>query len=157
ECLNAPARVVVEVPGFVHLPGAPQETLSWTPQRLAMRYDYLALMPCWRRSGMCEHEALTLTLSTPSENVVEIRHERVIATRHGDRRGGWAGLGVGTLAAMLGVALAAHGAWRHDRVSAAEVATGGVFVAFGAFFGGTGLHTLLARDSHERVYEGGAY
>jgi hypothetical protein len=140
-------HTVIMSSGDIDLPGS-TSVLSGAGDRLRMRYDYIAPLPCHRHRGLCERPAFQIPLETALANVESINYQRTVSTAHGELTGAKLGLGAGILCASLGTAMiAVDVAGETPRARAAVAASGGGFLAIGTFFVYIAVATLRARDS----------
>jgi hypothetical protein len=138
----------------IALRGDLERTLKWDAEsgRLSMRYSHVAIFDCLRHRGHnCPREALSLSLSTPEANIVEIRHRKLVETAHHERVGAWIGAITGTLLLSGGIAMSGGYAFG-DGHPPALLGVGSAFVAVGGLFAVAGVMGILAKDKDEILY-----
>jgi len=151
SCEGATGAIVVPAIGPIELRGSPSDTLRWPHQGLEMRFGHDARFPCRRGHGKCSREALALWLSTPAENVVEIRYRKLLTSGHGERAAAW--ISAFTGATFLGGgALLVGGSFEEHGPSGPAIALGSAAMLVGGFFLTVGILGVAAQDSETTVH-----
>jgi hypothetical protein len=123
------------------------DTIERVGSDVHMRYAYVAPLPCYRRSGLCERPAFSIDVTTPRSNITAIDFERRVSRAHGEMIGAKAGIVAGVFANLVGGALLTYdiGWVRSRRGLIGGIAAG--FLTIGTMFTVTGVRTLAANDS----------
>jgi hypothetical protein len=148
RCGVPPEPTVITPFGWITLAGTPPGTIAWREDTVSMRWTKDALFRCRATPSpaMCPRPGFSLLLSTPANNVIEVRHQKRVARAHGEDIGASAVVAFGSVFILAGLAIAIGFSVDQERVSVPATGLGALFVGGGAFFFGTGVRGLLARD-----------